>query len=129
VDDKGTHLLMDFYGAPAAILDDASALEEIARQVADRIGARILDRSCHKLAPQGVILVLTLRQSHISIHTWPEDGYAAVDLFFCARDFHEGASLPEWIGERLGAARFEEWILSRGKGLSGPSAVTSRHGP
>lgn len=129
VNAKGALLLIDLYGAPAEVLNDAPLIEGIAREVADRVGARVLETSCHQLDPQGVIVVLTLSQSHLSIHTWPEAGYAAVDVFFCAHEFHVEMSLSEWLCERLQAARFEEWTLQRGRGLSGPSAISSRHGP
>jgi S-adenosylmethionine decarboxylase len=129
VNAKGALLLIDFYGASAEVLNDAPLIKGIAREVADRVGAQVLEASCHKLHPQGVIVVLTLSQSHLSIHTWPEAGYAAVDLFFCGRDFHTEPSLSEWLCERLQATRFEEWTLQRGGGLSGPSAMSSRHGP
>jgi S-adenosylmethionine decarboxylase len=126
---KGTHLIIDLYGAPAGVLNDAPFIEGIAREVAERAGAQVLEANCHQMEPQGVIVVLTLSQSHLSVHTWPEAGYAAVDLFFCAHEFHAELSLSEMLCERLRAARFEEWVLSRGVGLSGPSAVVSRHGP
>ncbi len=122
---KGTHLLIDLYGASHEALNDARAMEAIAREMADRAGAQVLDTNCHTLSPQGVIVVLTLSQSHISIHTWPEDGYAAVDLFFCGKDRTE-PPVAEWLCRRLRASRFEVWMLSRGTGLSGVSAVTSR---
>lgn len=111
---KGTLLVIDLYGAPAGILNDAPFIEGVAREVAGRVGAQVLETSCHALEPQGVIVVLTLSQSHLSVHTWPEDGYAAVDLFFCGREFHEELSLADMLCERLRAVRFEERILPRG---------------
>jgi len=113
---KGILLVVDLYDAPPEILNDAPFIEGIAREVAGRIGAQILETSCHMLKPQGVIVVLTLSQSHLSIHTWPEAGYAAVDLFFCGREFHEELSLAEMLCERLRAVRFEEKVLLRGVG-------------
>ncbi len=110
---KGTHLLIDLYGASHGTLNDAAAMEAIAREMAGRVGAQVLDTNRHTLSPQGVIVVLTLSQSHISIHTWPEDGYAAVDLFFCGRDDTE-PPLGEWLCRRLRADRFEERIVLRG---------------
>lgn len=111
---KGTLLVIDLYGAPAGVLNDAPFIEGVAREVAGRVGAQVLETSCHTLEPQGVIVVLTLSQSHLSVHTWPEDGYAAVDLFFCGREFHEELSLAKILCERLRAVRFEERILPRG---------------
>lgn len=112
----GTLLVIDLYGVPAAVLNDAPFLEGVAREVADRVGAQVLESSSHTLEPHGVIVVLTLSQSHLSIHTWPEHGYAAVDLFFCAPEFHEERVVVGMLQQRLRAARIEERILPRGTG-------------
>ena len=129
MDVKGIHLLIDLYGCPAEILDDAPHIEAVAREIAGRIQAEVLNASCHRLSPQGVILVLALRQSHLSIHTWPEAGYGAVDLFFYMPDPVKVSSLAEVLRERFGAARFEECTLKRGAGLSGKTAMSYRSWP
>jgi S-adenosylmethionine decarboxylase len=80
----GTHLLADFEGVAPSLLLDAAAIEEALRQAALAAGARILHGHFHTFgAGGGVTGVLLLAESHISIHTWPEDGFAALDIFMC----------------------------------------------
>ncbi|CAH0311832.1 S-adenosylmethionine decarboxylase proenzyme [Massilia sp. Bi118] len=86
----GTHLLADLHGIPAGPLHDVLAIEALLRGAAEAAGARILHGHFHAFGPeQGVTGVLLLAESHISIHTWPEAGFAAVDIFMC------GAARPQ----------------------------------
>jgi S-adenosylmethionine decarboxylase len=95
----GTHLLADLYGVAAAPLLDAAGIEALLRAAAEAAGARILHGHFHAFGPeQGVTGVLLLAESHISIHTWPEAGFAAVDIFMC------GAAQPGLALERIEAA-------------------------
>ena len=80
----GTHLLADFYGVDAASLVSCDAIDALLREGARAAGARILHSHFHSFgAAQGVTGVLLLAESHISIHTWPEFGFAAADIFMC----------------------------------------------
>lgn len=86
----GTHLLADLSGIDAALLRDCAALENLLRQAAIEAGAQVLHGHFHSFgAEAGVTGVLLLAESHISIHTWPEAGFAAVDIFMC------GAAKPQ----------------------------------
>jgi S-adenosylmethionine decarboxylase len=92
----GTHLLADLHGIPAGPLLDAAAIEALLRAAAEAAGARILHGHFHSFGPQqGVTGVLLLAESHISIHTWPEAGFAAVDIFMC------GDARPQLALERI----------------------------
>lgn len=78
----GTHLLIDLWGATK--LDDIELVEDALRRSAIEGGATILHCHLHHFQPNGGISgVLVLAESHISIHTWPERGYAALDVFMC----------------------------------------------
>ncbi|MGE5545906.1 MAG: adenosylmethionine decarboxylase [Solirubrobacterales bacterium] len=78
----GTHLLIDLWGATN--LDDIELVEEALRKSAIEGGATILHCHLHHFQPNGGISgVLVLAESHISIHSWPERGYAALDVFMC----------------------------------------------
>ena len=86
----GTHLLADLSGVDAAALRDCAALESLLRQAAVAAGAQVLHGHFHSFGQEaGVTGVLLLAESHISIHTWPEAGFAAVDIFMC------GAARPQ----------------------------------
>lgn len=78
----GTHLLIDLWGATN--LDDIGLVEQALRRSATEAGATILHCHLHHFQPNGGISgVLVLAESHISIHSWPERGYAALDIFMC----------------------------------------------
>lgn len=77
----GTHLLIDLWGATN--LNSPEDIEQTLRQCAIESGATILHSHMHHFEPQGVSGVVVLAESHISIHTWPERGYAALDVFMC----------------------------------------------
>lgn len=85
----GCHLLADLSGVEAGRLGDCDELEALLRSAAAAAGARVLHSHFHGFgAGMGVTGVVLLAESHISIHTWPENGFAAVDIFMC------GASQP-----------------------------------
>ncbi len=80
----GTHLLADFYGLAAAVLTDCAHIDALLRAGAEAAGARILHSHFHSFGEaMGVTGVVLLAESHISIHTWPEYGFAAADIFMC----------------------------------------------
>lgn len=78
----GTHLIIDLWGA--SNLDDSEAVEAMLKEATETCGATLLYMHVHVFSENGGISgVAVLAESHISIHTWPERGYAAVDLFMC----------------------------------------------
>ncbi|CBN57133.1 adenosylmethionine decarboxylase [Kamptonema animale CS-326] len=81
----GTHLVVDAWQSPGDLLNDP---ERIRRALLDAIvagEATLIDMCVHQFSPHGVTATVTLAESHIAIHTWPEYGYFAADLFFCGR--------------------------------------------
>lgn len=78
----GMHLIIDVYGA--SFLDDLKLVEDALRKAVVAAGATLLHIHLHHFTPNGGISgVAVLAESHISIHTWPECGYAALDVFMC----------------------------------------------
>lgn len=78
----GTHLLIDLWGASR--LDEPAHIDAALRDAALAAGATILHSHFHHFSPNGGVSgVVVLAESHISIHTWPERDYAAVDIFMC----------------------------------------------
>lgn len=80
----GRHVLADLHGVDEHLLNDTASIEAVLNRAALTAGATpILSKFHHFGEGQGVTGVLLLRESHISIHTWPEFGFAAVDAFMC----------------------------------------------
>jgi S-adenosylmethionine decarboxylase len=80
----GTHLIVDLW--EASRLDDIAHVEETLKRATVVAGATLLNVDLHHFTPNGGVSgVAVLAESHISIHTWPECGYAAIDLFMCGR--------------------------------------------
>jgi S-adenosylmethionine decarboxylase len=78
----GTHLLIDLWGA--SNLCDPGHIDRALREAAEAAGATILHGHFHHFSPNGGVSgVLVLAESHISIHTWPERDFAAIDIFMC----------------------------------------------
>ena len=77
----GAHLIIDLHGAKR--LDDIDHIEATLRRCVDAAKATLLHIHLHHFQPNGVSGVAVLAESHISIHTWPEVGYAALDVFMC----------------------------------------------
>ncbi len=78
----GTHLIVDLW--EASKLDDIDVVEKALREATAAAGATLLKLDLHCFTPSGGITgVAVLAESHISIHTWPERAYAAIDIFMC----------------------------------------------
>lgn len=86
----GRHILAEIYGCDMDILNNRSLIEKIMVESALEAGAEVREVAFHKFSPQGVSGVVVISESHLAIHTWPELGYAAVDVFTC------GESVNPW---------------------------------
>ena len=83
-DALGKHVLIEFYRCNTERLSSVEHIEEILLRAAREARAKVVTSSFHQFQPYGVSGVVVIEESHFTIHTWPEHGYAAVDLFFCA---------------------------------------------
>ncbi|RLA83366.1 MAG: S-adenosylmethionine decarboxylase proenzyme [Deltaproteobacteria bacterium] len=86
----GRHLVVELYDCDPQILNDKERIEEIMTKAAEVSGATIVQKVFHVFNPHGVSGVVVIAESHLAIHTWPEYGYAAVDVFTC------GSSVDPW---------------------------------
>ena len=79
----GEHYLIDFHDCDPNLIKFADPIRKIVLRAAKECGATILQQFFHQFEPEGVTGVVMIAESHISIHTWPENGFAAVDIFSC----------------------------------------------
>jgi S-adenosylmethionine decarboxylase len=79
----GKHAIYELLGGDPTLLNDEDFVKEALTEAAEATGATLLGLITHKFEPQGVTGVALLSESHISFHSWPEHGYAAIDAFTC----------------------------------------------
>ena len=79
----GTQLIIEFSSCNKEILDDVESVKTIMLNAAAAAKATIVNHCFHKFSPFGVSGVVIIAESHITIHTWPEHGYCAIDIFTC----------------------------------------------
>ncbi len=109
----GRHLLLELKICNEEVLDDLSVLKECLNEAAVKCGATVVGESFYHFSPQGVSGVVNIAESHIAIHTWPEHGYAAVDVFTCGTNVDPEKAV-KFIAERLGAQTHSLIELRRG---------------
>lgn len=78
-------LLVDLYGCKGN-LDNIEFLTRVLKTAAQKMGSKIIKTTSHKFSPTGTTVILILAETHISIHTWPEHKYAALDIFICSEE-------------------------------------------
>ena len=83
----GRHVLLELRDCDRSMLDDLPYLRDVMLAAADQVGATVIDHIFHRFSPQGVTGVVAIAESHLCVHTWPEHGYAAVDIFTCGDGF------------------------------------------
>jgi S-adenosylmethionine decarboxylase proenzyme len=106
------HLLVELHACTNAALDDLELVRGLMHAAATAAGATVVGCAFHQYLPHGVTGVLLLEESHCSVHTWPESGYAALDFYTC------GALDPEpairVVAAGLGARAFSLLEVNRG---------------
>ncbi len=98
----GTHLLVELKDCDREILKDLKAVREAMVSAARQARATIVDVSFHEFSPFGISGMVVIAESHLSIHTWPEYGYAAVDIFTCG-DVIKPEIAVQFLVERFGS--------------------------
>ena len=78
-------LLVDLYGCKGD-LDNAEFLTSVLKAAAQQMKSKIIKVVSHRFSPTGTTVLLILAETHISIHTWPEHDYAALDIFICSQE-------------------------------------------
>ena len=109
----GRHLLVELHDCDKEALNDLGFLRDVMVKAAVDSGAVVLGESFHRFSPQGVSGVVIIAESHLSIHTWPEYGYAAVDIFTCGT-FVNPEKAAEVLIEKLGSKNHSVLEIPRG---------------
>jgi S-adenosylmethionine decarboxylase len=109
----GRHLVVEYSDCDKSKLNDERFLEDAMKEAVRRSGATIVRSVFHQYNPQGVSGVVVIAESHISIHTWPEYGYAAVDFFTCGQSV-DPYKAHEYLKEAVRCKRAFVQDLKRG---------------
>jgi S-adenosylmethionine decarboxylase len=108
----GSHYLLELHGCPFAVLNDPAAVEQALRESARAGSLTVVDVVVHAFSPHGVTGLVILEESHLSVHTWPELGYAAADVFTCGSRVRPDRACTSLI-RRLGAAHYSLRCIPR----------------
>ena len=109
----GKHLLLELRDCNKEGLDDIDFIRINMVTAAIAAGATVMGESFHKFSPQGVSGVVVIAESHLSIHTWPEYNYAAVDVFTCGSTVKPEVA-AQILVEKLGSKDHSMVVLERG---------------
>ena len=110
----GRHVISELWGCDFEKLNNLVEIEQIFVDAALRSGAEVREVAFHKFAPQGVSGVVIISESHLTIHSFPEHGYASIDVYTCG-DMDPNIA-ANYIAEALGAETRENIELPRGMG-------------
>jgi len=120
----GTHLLLELRSCDAQLLDNYEFIKQAMLEAALKAGATIIGQTFHKFHPIGVTGVVAISESHMSIHTWPEYGYAAVDVFTCGEAFNPHVA-AQILVERLQCKLPSTTEVKRGIGVASTLAMAA----
>ena len=108
-----THLLIELFDCDPKILSDSNQVKDIFINAAKEGKATIVNDLFHEFSPHGLTGVLVITESHLSIHTWPEFNYAAVDVFSCD-DKLDGDKIKQILEKKLNSKEVYTKIINRG---------------
>ena len=109
----GKQLMAELYGCDKTLLDDPIHSERILVEGVNRSGATIIQPFFHQFSPHGVSGVVVIAESHVAIHTWPEYGYCALDIFTCGSQVNPDLIL-EYVRSEFDAKEVSVMEVKRG---------------
>ncbi len=109
----GKHLLMELKDCDKEVLNDLGSIKGTMLTAASEAGATVLGESFHRFNPHGISGVVIIAESHLFIHTWPEYGYAAADIFTCG-DSVQPEKAAKVLISKLGAKNHSIVEIQRG---------------
>ena len=112
MNNTGRHLILDLYRCDSEVLDDYEKLVDVLTQALVLSRATVLQVVGHRFQPQGVTLLVLLAESHASIHTWPDERYAAIDFYTC-NSMTDTEGIKALLKKELKAESFIEREITR----------------
>ena len=109
----GRHVILEFWGCQEL---DTAQVEEALREAAEACQVSIIDMKAYPYSPHGVTGVAVLSESHMTVHTWPEYGYAALDIFTCGQGRDPATAIPVLV-RHFQAAQVQIVEVDRGVAL------------
>ena len=109
----GKHMIIELNGCNTDRINDVAEVERILTRAVEIAGATVIQPVFHKFNPHGISGVIVIAESHISIHTWPEFGYCAVDIFTCG-DLIDNPKALDYIKKELKAKECQLMEVKRG---------------
>jgi S-adenosylmethionine decarboxylase len=109
----GSHLLIELFGCDQETLKQEASVGAAMDEAARKSEATVVAQSFHEFKPYGVSGAVIIQESHYTIHTWPEHGYAAVDLFYCGGTIAVHKAV-EVLQERFKPKRIKFLVVRRG---------------
>ena len=109
----GRHLLLELKNCNQEVLNDLDFIRNCLSETAEQIGATVVNQSFHQFNPHGISGVVIIAESHLCIHTWPEYGYASVDVFTCGETIDPKQAI-NLLAEKFGSKESYYLELKRG---------------
>lgn len=109
----GTQFMIELSGCEPEILDDTVKIEALMYEAALAAEATIVNQFFHQFSPYGVSGTIIISESHLNIHTWPEYGYAAIDIFTCNPKLKVEKAIT-YLKNALSAENCETTKMNRG---------------
>jgi S-adenosylmethionine decarboxylase len=119
---EGKHIIIDAFECDSSLLNNMTHLEQLLTKAAQDAGMEILYSYFYQFTPQGITGMLILSTSHISIHTWPEEGYASLDFYTCGE--HDPMGQVEFLLKGLFSKRAMIYPIARG--VAQPQLISSK---
>ena len=121
----GRHLLLELFDCDSDAITNLDVVKSVLVEAAKRAQATIVDVVFHEFNPFGISGVVVIAESHLSIHTWPEYRYAAVDIFSCGEVLQPSVA-ANYLVEQFGAERTSVVELQRGLFLGSPHPIVNK---
>lgn len=121
----GVQILADLFDCDPCLLNDRTLIDAALSAAARAAGAAIVKQDVHAFDPHGITGVAILAESHLAIHTWPEHGYATLDIFTCGETARPDQAI-DVVANILAARKVTRCSLKRGEDVLAPLAEDTR---